>query len=122
MKKKTIEIVLSLITRSRSLRDDDNRLIANVWSVEAKRLGYDIKEITAAQMLELIAAGKLSSANNIKRHRCKLQQDNEHLRGDKYEYKQRFVQDKWRKEMRKKNIVKFADEENYDTKIMFTDD
>jgi len=116
---KTKEIVLDLLQRSTSLRDNDNRLTANVWSVEIKALGYNLKEITATDLLQLIADDKLSAANNIKRIRCKLQQENEHLRGDKYEYKQRFVQDRWRKEMRKKEIYTFDDPKEWETKIDF---
>tara|TARA_R110002020_G_scaffold144707_1_gene317795 strand:- start:2172 stop:2540 length:369 start_codon:yes stop_codon:yes gene_type:complete len=116
---KTKEIVLDLLQRSTSLRDNDNRLTANVWSVEIKALGYNLKEITATDLLQLIADDKLSAANNIKRIRCKLQQENEHLRGDKYEYKQRFVQDRWRKEMRKKEIYTFDDPKEWETKINF---
>ena len=116
---KTKEIVLDLLQRSTSLRDNDNRLTANVWSVEIKALGYNLKEITATDLLQLIADDKLSAANNIKRIRCKLQQENEHLRGDKYEYKQRFVQDRWRKEMRKKEIYTFDDPKQWETKIDF---
>jgi len=116
---KTKEIVLDLLQRSTSLRDNDNRLTANVWSVEIKALGYNLKEITATDLLQLIADDKLSAANNIKRIRCKLQQENEHLRGDKYEYKQRFVQDRWRKEMRKKEIYTFDNPKEWETKIHF---
>ena len=116
---KTKEIVLDLLQRSTSLRDNDNRLTANVWSVEIKALGYNLKEITATDLLQLIADDKLSAANNIKRIRCKLQQENEHLRGDKYEYKQRFVQDRGRKEMRKKEIYTFDDPKEWETKIDF---
>ena len=101
---KTKEIVLDLLTRSKSLRDNDNRLVANVWAVE---LGGKLNELSATDLLNYVAEGKLSAANNIKRLRCKLQQENDYLRGEKYEYKQRFVQDKWRKEMRKKEIYTF---------------
>tara|TARA_Y100001937_G_scaffold56265_1_gene77382 strand:- start:1993 stop:2364 length:372 start_codon:yes stop_codon:yes gene_type:complete len=117
---KTKEIVLDLLQRSKSLRDSDNRLQANVWSVEIKALGYvSLEEMSAVDLLKLIADGKLSAANNIKRIRCKLQQENEHLRGDKYDYKQRFVQDRWRKEMRKKEIYTFDDPKQWETKINF---
>ncbi len=117
---KTKEIILDLLQRSRSLRDNDNRLQANVWSVEIKALGYvSLEEMSAVDLLKLIADGKLSAANNIKRIRCKLQQENEHLRGDKYDYKQRFVQDRWRKEMRKKEIYNFEDPKQRDTKLNF---
>lgn len=117
---KTKEIVLDLLQRSRSLRDNDNRLQANVWSVEIKALGYaSLEEMSAVDLLKLIADGKLSAANNIKRIRCKLQQENEHLRGDKYDYKQRFVQDRWRKEMRKKEIYTFDNTKDWETEINF---
>jgi len=42
------------------------------------------------------------------------------LRGNKYDYKQRFVQDKWRKEMRKKNIHNL--DADFETKIIPEDE
>ena len=111
---KTKEIVLDLLTRSKSLRDNDNRLVANVWAVE---LGGKLNELSATDLLNYVAEGKLSAANNIKRLRCKLQQENDFLRGEKYEYKQRFVQDKWRKEMRKKEIYTFDNPDDWEIDI-----
>jgi hypothetical protein len=50
---KTKEIVLDLLQRSKSLRDNDNRLQANVWSVEIKALGYaSLEEMTAIDLLK----------------------------------------------------------------------
>jgi len=111
---KTKEIVLDLLTRSKSLRDNDNRLVANVWAVE---LGDKLNELSARDLLNYVAEGKLSAANNIKRLRCKLQQENDFLRGEKYEYKQRFVQDRWRKEMRKKEIYTFDNANDWEIDI-----
>ena len=116
----TKETVTNLLLESKSLRDDDNRLIANVWCVEVSKLGLQLEELSAADLLKLISTDKLSAANNIKRWRCKMQQDNEHLRGNKYDYKQRFVQDKWRKEMRKKNIHNL--DADFETKIIPDDE
>ena len=111
---KATEIILDLLTRSKSLRDNTTRLIANVWAVE---IGDKLNELSATDLLKYVAEGKLSSANNIKRIRCKLLQENEHLRGEKYEYNQRFVQDRWRKEMRKKEIYTFDNPDDWEIDI-----
>lgn len=115
---KTIETVLDLLKRSQSLRDNDNRLIANVWGLEVKKLGYaSLDKMLAVDFLQLVAEGKLSSAPTIKRLRAKLQQENEHLRGEKYKFKQAHAQKDWRNEMRKKNIYTFEDKNDWEIDI-----
>lgn len=111
---KTKETVLDLLQKSKSLRDSDNRLIANVW---AKELGGKLKNMTAEDLLHFIADGKLSSAPTIKRIRAKLQQENEHLRGNTYKFKQVHAQKDWRKEMRKKEIYTFDKDWEAEVKI-----
>ena len=119
---KTKEMVLHLLRKSQSLRDNDNRLIANVWSMEIKALGYaPLDRMLAEDFLQLVADGKLSSAPTIKRLRAKLQQENEHLRGSKYKFKQAHAQKDWRNEMRKKNIYTFDNENDWETEIKIDD-
>jgi hypothetical protein len=60
------------------LRDDDNKLIANVWNNEIHR------EATAIELLKWFAEGKLTSPDSITRVRRKLQEQNPNLRGVKY--------------------------------------
>lgn len=58
------------------LRDDDNRLISNIWADELihKGLSYD-------DCLYAISKGVLSSPESIRRSRQKLQEHNEGYRG-----------------------------------------
>jgi len=59
------------------LRDDDNRLIANIWF---KRLPT-IDRLSGRELLMMIAKGKLPSFESISRCRRKIQQEDESLRG-----------------------------------------
>ena len=60
------------------LRDNDNRLIANIWF---KRIP-NIDSLNGKALLKMIAKGKLPSFASIVRCRRKIQQDNESLRGE----------------------------------------
>ena len=64
------------------LRDNDNRLFANIWNEELKTFGIsrDIRK----HFLILVAQGKLTPAPSIKRARAKLQEENPEYRGEKY--------------------------------------
>ena len=60
------------------LRDDDNRLIANIWF---KKLP-NINELNGKALLKMIAKGKLPSFASIVRCRRKIQQEDKTLRGE----------------------------------------
>ena len=66
------------------LRDNDDRLMANIW---AKYIGsrddMDGPE-SWKDMLSLLAKGKLPSYESISRCRRKIQEKNPHLRGEKW--------------------------------------
>lgn len=71
------------------LRDDDNKLIANVWFKEAKKLKESgFKCDTDMDLLYLFSEGKLTPPESITRCRRKLQEVNEGLRGDRYKERQ----------------------------------
>ena len=91
---KTKEKVKYWLDKHPSLRDDDNRLSANIWS---KELGG--ADITAQDFLALYAANKLTSAPSIKRARAKLQEEEPKYRGEKYNLRKGILQDKWRKDL-----------------------
>lgn len=82
---KTIyEIVKQLLEKNPHLRDDDSKLIANVWH---KELGgaENVAKMNGVQLLTVIAEGQtLTSADSITRARRKAQENNLHLRGEKY--------------------------------------
>ena len=63
------------------LRDNDNKLIANVWFAETNK-----KEVI--YFLKDLADGKLSSSESITRCRRKIQEQNPYLRGNRYRYRQ----------------------------------
>ena len=62
------------------LRDDDERLMANIWSSHIGNLeGIDGKEI-----LHMLANHQLPSYESISRCRRKIQEIKPHLRGEKW--------------------------------------
>jgi len=91
---KTKDKVKYWLDKYPSLKDDDNRLSANIWSEE---LGG--ADITAQDFLSLYAANKLTSAPSIKRARAKLQEEEPKYRGEKYNLRKGIFQDKWRKDL-----------------------
>ena len=91
---KTKDKVKYWLDRYPSLKDNDNRLSANIWSEE---LGGE--DLTAKEFLALYAANKLTSAPSIKRARAKLQEEEPKYRGEKYNLRKGILQDKWRKHL-----------------------
>jgi hypothetical protein len=91
---KTKDKVIYWLDKYPKLRDDDNRLCANIWSKELNNL-----EITAKDFLRLYASNKLTSAPSIKRARAKLQEECPEYRGEKYNLRKGILQDKWRKDL-----------------------
>jgi hypothetical protein len=72
-------------------RDDDNRLIANVWYNELLSLhgeeGYS--RLSGHELLGLYAKHKLSNPESIRRMRQKIQEVQPLLRGKTYKARQR---------------------------------
>jgi hypothetical protein len=94
---KTKEKVKYWLEKYPHLRDDDNRLFANIWDSELERLRMprDVRK----HFLILIAQGKLTSAPSIKRARAKLQEEDPKLRGEKYYKRKGIYQEEWRKNL-----------------------
>jgi lysophospholipase L1-like esterase len=81
--KETRAVVERYLKIDKRTRDSDNLLIARIWY---EQLGEEeTKNITAFDMLKLMSEGKLMNTENIRRIRCKLQEEEVHLRGDNYE-------------------------------------
>ena len=76
--------VEKFLTRYPLLRDNDERLMANIW---AKYIGnrddMDGPE-SWKDILNLLATGKLPSYESISRCRRKIQEKKPHLRGEKW--------------------------------------
>jgi len=106
MKQTTKDLVLELITKYPALRDSDMKLSANIWHIEIKRQGLDIDNMSASDLLKLIASDKLSSAVSIKRDRAKFQQVNQSLRGTKYKQRQVNAQNKWKAKLKQQHLYK----------------
>ena len=67
------------------LRDNDNKLIANIWHDDMiKKYELDVFNKSAADLLIMFASGKLPSTETIRRTRQKLQQELPELRGEDY--------------------------------------
>lgn len=72
--------VFELLSKCPHLRDDDNKLVANVWysQLESK------SDMTAFQFLEGYAKGKFANSDSVTRMRRKLQEEFPELRGKKW--------------------------------------
>ena len=92
---KTKEIVRYWLEKYPYLRDNDNRLFANIWDKELEK--YGVPRDARKHVLELIALGKLTPAPSIKRARAKLQEEIPTLRGEKYFIRKGVAQEKWKK-------------------------
>ena len=91
---KTKEQIEELLTNDSRLRDSDAKLIARFWTNELKRKGIDTKEITAHEFLTMYATSNLHNVEGLTRMRRKVQEENEHLRGNFYKDRQTTQQNK----------------------------
>lgn len=82
--KKSKNRVEDAITRHPHLRDDDNKLLANIWYRELKEMNFNPLKNTM-EFLKILSQGKLSNAESVRRCRAKLQELHPHLRGKAYE-------------------------------------
>lgn len=83
------EIIIKLLTEKPELRDNDNKLIANIWW---RQITEEEKKDTF-RFMKSFANGKITSPESIRRCRQKLQEENPELRGKLYEerHKERIV-------------------------------
>ena len=74
--------VEKMLLRYPSLRDNDERLMANLWY---KFIGDDTLTYTSGfNVLSMLSKGKLPSYESVSRCRRKIQQTNPELRGEKW--------------------------------------
>jgi hypothetical protein len=88
IKKKTPQFVESLLTEKAHLRDNDEKLVANVLYQFLMLGKHDPHTISAFQLLNLYADGNLPTVDYITRIRRKLQETNPVLRGLLYSTRQ----------------------------------
>jgi len=88
------EKIIFLLRKNPSLRDSDNKLIANIWYQESG--GVENK----MDFLRLLADGKLTSSESIRRSRQKIQEKNLELRGKTYAFRKKIAEPRVREEIR----------------------
>jgi|DEB0MinimDraft_6_1074348.scaffolds.fasta_scaffold18578_4 hypothetical protein len=65
-------------------RDNDDALVATVHYFELLAQGHNPHDMTAAEFLKLQSKGHFTTNEAITRARRKMQEEHEHLRGEKY--------------------------------------
>mgnify|MGYP003639668604 FL=1 len=81
---KNKDIVLNLLQNQIGLRDNDSKLLANVWHKHITNLGIDPGRNSAIFLLAMLAEGKLPNSESVRRIRQKLQEEFKDLRGVNY--------------------------------------
>ena len=71
---KTRERVAGLLTVEPTLRDNDFRLISNIWHQDVKNRMLNPDEMSATEFLTLLSQGALTNSESIRRCRQALQQ------------------------------------------------
>lgn len=84
----TKEKVEHFLKADRTLADNDERLVSNIWHLEAIKLGKIPSSMTGEEFLKLYADGQLTSADVITRARRKVEEDFPDLRGETWEKRQ----------------------------------
>lgn len=82
--KKTKARVKALLENTKTLRDNDNKLIVNIWIDDLSRNGVDVKKLSAMEFLYIFADYSLTSPESVRRSRAALQEQEPDLRGDNY--------------------------------------
>jgi hypothetical protein len=90
MKLNSKAIVEELLTSRAELRDNDIRLCVEVWKRQAEEYGvFHLPNNSTGVFFGMLLDGKITMSDTILRIRRKLQQQYPHLRGYKYERRQR---------------------------------
>jgi len=98
----------------KELRDNDNRLLANIWWADFTKLygdqitsvADDYGRLSGVQLfLKALAGGELTNHKTIVRVRAKIQEEHKELRGEKYKERKDY-QDQWADEFKKNKIGK----------------
>lgn len=90
--------VTELLVKHPELRDDDFKLIATYYSVQSG--GWEaLKSLSAYDFLIKFANHSFTSTESIRRVRCRVQEKNEHLRGQNYE-KRKKLEEKVKQDIR----------------------
>jgi len=87
--KDTLLKVKQMLTEYPELRDSDLKLITEIWESEVKRRYGDNAKIFHP-FFALLRNGELTSPETIRRSRCRLQEENEALRGERYNQRKKY--------------------------------
>jgi len=85
--KKNEDRITNLLMKNKELRDDDMRLLANVWYQELNEQGFNTLK-NAQEFLKYMSQGKLSNPSSVRRCRAKIQELQPNLRGESYSVRQ----------------------------------
>lgn len=91
--KKIHDQVFELLLKYPHLRDDDEALVSNIWFQELADMDMDANEINAYGFLRLYSTKKITRADTITRARRRVQEENELLRGETYNQRQKSQSD-----------------------------
>jgi len=72
-------LITDLLTNYSHLRDNDSKLLANVWYKQIQT-----KDMTVSNFLQLMSEGVLVNPESVRRCRQLLQEQHPELRGEKY--------------------------------------
>lgn len=87
--KKTIKVLIHKLLEDREyLRDNDESLSANIIYLFLDKRGFNVKKMSAFDLLNMYAKNELPTIDYITRVRRKLQEDNPELRGKNYKARQ----------------------------------
>jgi|TARA_R110002012_G_scaffold202724_1_gene371907 hypothetical protein len=96
-----------ILEGSENARNESGVCVCVFWSQEINELGYNINDITASTMLDLIMQKKLTSGETIRRTKRKIQEEIVDLRGSNYKHRievlEPHIREKYRKTAREKH-------------------
>lgn len=81
---KTKDKVKAYLEKYKDARDNDGALVAYTYYFELQDLGRHPDQMTGTDLLKMIRDGRLTAGEAITRARRKMQEEHEHLRGEKY--------------------------------------
>jgi|6_EtaG_2_1085325.scaffolds.fasta_scaffold33327_3 hypothetical protein len=92
------EKVKEFLTDYPSLRDNDSRLIVNIWAEDIGR--KELNSMSASDLMIMISNDELPSGSTIRRVRRKLQENDEDLRGEKWEIRHNKLEPQVKEELK----------------------
>lgn len=78
---KTYDIVKELLSKHPELRDDDQRLVANYWNIEIRKIYSNLENVNCEMFLRAYSSKWLTNSDIITRARRKAEEKHPELRG-----------------------------------------